>query len=206
MQYFISDTHFFHAELLTSQHFSPRPFTHIEAEHLAMMTAWNEQVKPTDTVYHLGDIALLNGIKPARKGYQMVLELLYALNGHLIFIKGNHDTRDLFKFLSVHNQILADGQPKFVFHDVGIILKANHHQFFLTHYPILFGKTQSSINLHGHIHHASVPIQENINIGVDSADLDYLTALERPPFGTPLSLKMIERIIQRKHDAFAKMR
>jgi len=206
MQFFIADTHFFHAELLTSQHFSPRPFNFIEEEHPAMIAAWNARVSPTDTVYHLGDIAMLNHVKPPKHGYQLTLDLLNQLNGQIVLIKGNHDSRDMFKYLAAHNPVLEDGRPKFIFHDVGIILKANHHQFFLTHYPMLFGQTASSINLHGHIHHSSVPIQENINIGVDSADLDYLMTDERPTWGSPLNLTEIELMIQRKHDDFAKRR
>lgn len=102
--------------------------------------------------------------------------------------------------------MLSDGKPKYEFEDVGRIIKANHHQFFLTHYPMMFGQTPSSINLHGHIHHYSVPVQENINVGVDSADLDYLMADERPAWSTPLTMNEIELIIQRKHDDFAKRR
>ena len=89
---------------------------------------------------------------------------------------------------------------------VGELDTVYHHQFFLTHYPMMFGKTDSSINLHGHIHHYSVAVPENINVGVDSADLDYLMQTERPAWGTPLSLDELDIIIQRKHDAFAKGR
>jgi len=206
MDFFTADTHFFHETLLQSQHFSPRPFDFIEEAHPAMIAAWNARVMPTDTVYHLGDIAMVNQIRPARLGFEMISEILQQLNGHLVIIKGNHDTRDLFKYLAKHNPVLPDGQPKFAFEDVGRIIKANHHQFFLTHYPMLFGKTKSSINLHGHIHHAMVPIAENINVGVDSADLDYLTVEERPAWGTPLNLTEIELMLQRKHDDFAKRR
>lgn len=204
MQYFISDTHFFHAELLQSKHFSPRPFDFLEEEHPAMISAWNARVGEKDTVYHLGDIAMLNHIKPVNQGYELVADILGQLNGHIIFIKGNHDTRDLIKYLSKHNPILDDGQPKYAFHDVGVLVKANHHQLFLTHYPMLFGQTQNSINLHGHIHHSMVNIPENINVAVDSLDLDYFFEDERPVFGTPLSLDEIAILIQRKHDDFAK--
>jgi calcineurin-like phosphoesterase family protein len=206
MDFFTSDTHYFHEILLTSNNFAPRPFDTLAEEHPAMIKAWNDRVGELDTVYHLGDVAMLNDIRPATRGHEAVLKILLQLNGHIVFIKGNHDTRAMIKFLEKRNPILKDGKPKFAFHDVGVILKANHHQFFLTHYPMIFGITQNSINLHGHIHHAMVNIPENINVGVDSQDLDYLTSEELPAWGTPLNLDEIELIIQRKHDDFAKRR
>jgi calcineurin-like phosphoesterase family protein len=206
MEYFISDTHFFHEELLTSNNFAPRPYTDLAEEHAGMIKAWNDRVADKDTVYHLGDIAMMNKIKPVTRAHELVLEILMQLNGHIVFVKGNHDSRAQIKFLEAHNPLMADGKPKFTFHDVGLIMKANHHQFFLTHYPMMFGQTPSSINLHGHIHHYMVNIPENINVGVDSLDLDYLVNDERPVWGTPLSMAEIELIIQRKHDDFAKRR
>lgn len=71
---------------------------------------------------------------------------------------------------------------------------------------MILGQTQNSINLHGHIHHTMVAIPENINVGVDSADLDYLPADKKPIWGSPLSLEEVEVIMQRKHDDFAKRR
>ncbi|WP_424571808.1 metallophosphatase [Weissella soli] len=206
MQFVTSDTHFFHQELLGQNDFAPRPFNSLAEEHLVLVNAWNARVGELDTVYHLGDVALLNHMRPVKDAYQKTLAILSALHGHIVLVKGNHDTRDMLKFLAKNNYDLADGHPKFVFHDVGLIVKAHHHQFFLTHYPMMFGKTDSSINLHGHIHHYSVAVPENINVGVDSADLDYLMQTERPAWGTPLSLDELDIIIQRKHDAFAKGR
>ncbi|MFR4253687.1 MAG: metallophosphatase [Weissella confusa] len=206
MEFFTSDTHFFHEELLQSNNFAPRPFDFLADEHPAMIKAWNDRVGETDTVYHLGDIAMVNHVRPARKGHEMIAEILEQLNGHIVIIKGNHDSRALFKYLAAHNPVLSDGKPKYEFEDVGRVIKANHHQFFLTHYPMLFGQTPSSINLHGHIHHTMVAIPENINVGVDSTDLDYLMADERPVWSTPLNFNEIETIIQRKHDDFAKRR
>lgn len=200
MNYFTADLHFFHEQLLKSEHFSPRPYTDLSSEHAGLQKVWNSRVTDQDTVYHLGDLAFLNKIKPAKKGYQQLLELLLSLKGQIILVKGNHDTRDLFKFLKNQHIILADGRPKFEFHDVGLIVKANHHQFFLTHYPLILGPTASSINLHGHIHHSQVPIAENINVGIDSEDLEYLTADQRPAWGMPLSLEEIEQILIQKQN------
>ncbi len=85
---------------------------------------------------------------------------------------------------------------KFQFHDVGVLLKYNHRQYYLTHYPLMLGIAPQIINLHGHIHHYSVPIKENINIGVDAPELDYLE--NKPKFGAPLNFHEIEEIVAQK--------
>lgn len=198
MEYFTADLHFFHEQLLQSEHFSPRPYDNLQDEHQGLQQAWNTRVTENDTVYHLGDLAFLNKIKPVKKGYKALYELLLSLNGQIVLIKGNHDTRDLFKYLQNQHATLSDDRPKFKFHDVGMIVKANHHQFFLTHYPLILGPTASSVNLHGHIHHSQVAIAENINVGIDSSDLEYLNSDERPTWGTPLNLTEIEMILDKK--------
>ena len=58
MQYFIADTHFFHADLLGQNDFAPRLFPSVEAMDTAMINAWNARVGDRDIVYHLGDIAM----------------------------------------------------------------------------------------------------------------------------------------------------
>lgn len=81
---------------------------------------WNSVVNDNDTVYHLGDIALINSKKEDLK---RVLEILKKLKGQIVFLKGNHDSRALFKFIDKNNVILPDGRMKFTFIDVGLILK-----------------------------------------------------------------------------------
>ncbi len=44
----------------------------------------------------------------------------------------------------------------------------------MTHYPMMMGIVKQIINLHGHIHHYSVNIKEDINVGVDTPETDYL--------------------------------
>ena len=80
--------------------------------------------------------------------------------------------------------------------DVGLLLKFDHHQYYLSHYPMLLGMTKNSRNLHGHIHHHSLPIAENINVGVDAPELAFLP--QPWPFGRPISENQLERIFQAK--------
>jgi calcineurin-like phosphoesterase family protein len=200
LNFFTSDTHFFHKELLKDRDFAPRDFPNIEAMHATMIKNWNERITDRDMVYHLGDIAL-NFVRPEKAAHQQVLDLLNQLNGHLVFIKGNHDSQSLFKFLDANNY-LVQGKPKFQFHSVGTIIKLNHRQLIMSHYPIMLGIVKQVINLHGHIHHYSVNIKENINVGVDTPEKDYLDTVV--PFGAPFSEIELEKMIAGKAIDFKK--
>lgn len=194
MQFVTADTHFFHSDLLGVDKFAPRPFPDVETMDQTIIDNWNKKVGEHDVVYHLGDIALYF-TKPPKKSYEAVWEVLSQLHGRLELVKGNHDSRALFKYLAAHN-FLIDGQPKFTFHDVGILLKYDHRQYYLTHYPMMLGIAPQIINLHGHIHHYSVPTKENINVGIDAPEMAYLNP--KPPFGTPVSFAEIEQMIAAK--------
>lgn len=198
MQYFTSDTHFFHKDLLGNNDFAPRPFPSVEAMNQTIIDNWNARVLPKDTVYHLGDIALYF-THPAVKSDEAVADVLSQLNGHLELIKGNHDSRALFKYLAAHNPI-DHGQPKYTFHDVGALIKYDHRQYYMTHYPMMLGIVNQIINLHGHIHHYAVPVKENINVGVDTPEQRYLD--QKVPFGTPFSTAEIEQMVTRKAAEF----
>ncbi|WP_049153438.1 metallophosphoesterase family protein [Ligilactobacillus salivarius] len=193
MKYFTADTHFFHKELIHDTRFANRMFFSVNDMNNTIVENWNSVVNDNDTVYHLGDIALINSKKEDLK---RVLEILKKLKGQIVFLKGNHDSRALFKFIDKNNVILPDGRMKFTFIDVGLILKLNHYQLFLTHYPLLVGSSKNRVNVHGHIHHSSVNSPWNINVGVDSADIDYL--INKLPFGTPISKKNLFKIIEAK--------
>lgn len=200
MIFFTADTHFFHKDLLGNNDFAPRPFPSVEVMNQTIIENWNARVKPTDTVYHLGDIALYF-TRPAKLSDEAVYNVLKSLNGNLVLIKGNHDSRDLFKYLSKHNY-QVNGKPKFESHDVGLLIKVNHRQLYMTHYPMMMGIVKQIINLHGHIHHYSVNVKENLNVGVDTPEKDYLNY--KIPFGAPFSEADIEQMIEGKREDFAK--
>ncbi|MFD1472442.1 metallophosphoesterase [Companilactobacillus mishanensis] len=199
MNYFISDTHFYHYQLLEPNDFAPRHFKNGAAMNQQMIDAWNARVEDKDTVYHLGDISMRPQDTPTD---EETYDILKQLKGHMILIKGNHDYRSLFKFLDHHNETMEDGLPRFRFEDVGALLKFDHMQFYCTHYPMLLGKVQQILNLHGHIHHYSVPVAENINIGVDAPEREYLS--EDLPWGSPLRGEEIIEMYEKKKIVLAK--
>lgn len=200
MIYFTADTHFFDKHLAHDLHFANRDFLTASEMNAVIVENWNKVVKEEDVVYHLGDIAKVTS---NRQGYQQVLQLLQELNGQIIFIKGNHDSRALFKYLARQQLRTPNGHDKFVFHDVGMIVKFDHHQFFLTHYPLMLGISVNSVNLHGHIHHYAVNAATNINVGVDTPEEAYLSAKARP-FGQPFSQKEITEMVTNKKIDFQK--
>lgn len=202
MNFFTADTHFFDKHLLGKTDFADRQYLTVAQMNETIIANWNEVVLPTDTVYHLGDIAV-HFVRPEKQAHQDILEVLQRLNGNLVFIKGNHDSRALFKYLAKNNYEI-NGQPKFSFHDVGVLFKYDHRQYYLTHYPLMLGIAPKIINLHGHIHHYAVNVKENINVGLDSPEVDYLK--EKPAFGQPLSLEQVTQIIAAKRDDYLKRR
>lgn len=200
MMYVVSDTHFFDKNLLGVDQFAPRPFKNVSEMNATIVNNWNERVNDDDLVFHLGDIAV-NYTKPPRLGDEQVYQILQELHGRLILIKGNHDRRDLFKYLANHNYKI-NGKPKFEFHDVGKLIKYNHQQLYMTHYPMMLGIAPQILNLHGHIHHYMVPNANNINVGIDAPELDLLK--RRPKFGAPILLREVDEIAQKKQELLQK--
>ena len=200
MNFFISDMHFFHKNLLGKNDFAPRLFASVEEMNQQLIDSWNKVVKETDHVYHLGDLAMHPQYE---KGSQDILELVQQLNGTIHLIKGNHDSRAFFRYLEKHHPGNKVGSKKFYFYDVGTIIKFNHQQYYLTHYPMLLGSNDSIRNLHGHIHHYSVPIGNDVNVGVDAPERELLKVQQ--PFGTPLSEDDIEEIYEAKQQELARL-
>lgn len=133
----ISDTHFGHENAYRFEGAyggRMRSWANNATDGDAMMVeAWNSVVKPTDRVYHLGDVAL-------RRKSLCVLE---QLHGRIVLIRGNHD---IFK--------LKDYTPHF--DDIRGTHKLD--QFILSHYPIHPEHLPEwcPANIHGHTHDRTV--------------------------------------------------
>jgi len=91
MRFFVSDTHFGHANIIK---YSNRPFRDVEQMNEALIKNWNNTVGPEDTVYHLGDVALGPWVE-----WDGLLE---RLNGYKVLIVGNHDR--IFRGMSAKEQ------------------------------------------------------------------------------------------------------
>lgn len=78
--FFTSDTHFGHARIIE---LCDRPFKDVADMNENLVHNWNALVRPDDTVYHLGDVAL----GPIEDS----LSYIQRLNGRKVLVVGNHD-------------------------------------------------------------------------------------------------------------------
>jgi calcineurin-like phosphoesterase family protein len=130
--FLVSDTHFGHKGVC---HFTRndgvtklRPWDTPEEMDEAMVKAWNERVRPTDKVYHLGDVVI----------NRKALGIMRRLNGDKVLIRGNHD-------------IFRDDEYREHFRE----LRAYHvmNGMILSHIPIHEESLgRFGVNIHGHLH------------------------------------------------------
>lgn len=137
----ISDTHFQNDNIIK---YCNRPFVNSDAQTERLVHYWNERVQPEDTVIHCGDFILGN---PAS-----ALEILQSLNGHIILVRGNHDTKAK---LSLYSQ-----------YPEKITVKDIHYEsfgglwFIFCHFPMVhedFAEmvvrdNSEVVYVHGHVH------------------------------------------------------
>ena len=116
--FYISDTHFGHANIIR---FDERPFSSVEQMEETIVNNWNNVVTNQDDVYILGDFCW-------SKDENEWLRLLNRLNGRKFLIKGNHD-------LKQYSQKLKNA-----LHDIKEYkeIKDGDRSIIMCHYPILF--------------------------------------------------------------------
>ena len=140
--WFTSDLHMNHRQEFL---WGPRGFANEKEMNEAIVERWNAVVKPGDTVWNLGDIAMndINGAIPYLK----------ALNGTQYWILGNHDSYNKIE------TITADCPNISVYRDrYATYLTVDNYNLYLCHYRTdtsNFDQKQFSrhlINLHGHTH------------------------------------------------------
>ena len=170
MIYFTSDTHFNHTNILKYES-ETRPFETIEEMNEVLISNWNSVVKEDDIVYVLGDFFMgtLDSIEP----------IYNRLNGKVILIRGNHDTKNRLK----------------IYEELGIEIKDIEYLnykgrfFILCHFPIaseefikmVIRDNSEVVNLYGHIH-SNAPkgyVNGTYHIGCDTNNL------------TPISIQQV---------------
>jgi calcineurin-like phosphoesterase family protein len=130
--FLVSDTHFGHngvCHFLRADGVTKlRPWDTPEEMDEAMIKLWNDTVRPTDKVYHLGDVVI----------NRKALHTLHRLNGDKVLIKGNHDIFRLDEYTPFFRDIRA-------YHIMNNIV--------FSHIPIHpDSKGRFSGNIHGHLH------------------------------------------------------
>jgi calcineurin-like phosphoesterase family protein len=145
-----SDSHLFHEKIIK---YSNRPFKNRHEMNEALIKNWNDMVAPTDTVYHLGDVAV--GVQPGDK----LGDALYALNGTIYLIRGNHE------------KAAERYEKRFAWIKDYYEAKMYKQLFVLIHYALrVWNKSHhGSIHLYGHSHGSlpDDPQARSLDIGVD---------------------------------------
>lgn len=137
MNFYISDTHFGHKNVLIHD---KRPFATIDEMDAELIRRWNAKVSPEDDVYILGDFAYRSG-----KSMEWYLK---QLRGRLHLIIGNHD-----------GKLLADEKAMAYFCSVDKMMNVvddSGKLLHLSHFPLADWnkKHYGSYHIHGHIHNA----------------------------------------------------
>jgi len=151
--FFISDPHFGHSNILNfkdDQGNLVRPgFSCIEEHDTLIIDNINEVVRPQDTLYILGDIAM-------KRKYICVVDRI--ITKKRVLIRGNHD---IFK--------LKDYTP--YFKDIRAYKVLPKYGIIFSHIPIhldTFDKWK--LNVHGHMHHKYINDNRYLNICVEQTN------------------------------------
>lgn len=167
--WFTADTHFGH-EAMAATGKGWRPFATVEEHDAHLIQEWNALVKPTDQVWHLGDV----GMGDERD----VLDVIGKLNGAKHLITGNHDPvwpghRNSHK----HQELwmgFFDSVQTFARRRIG-----RGAEFLLSHFPYdgdhVGAERYTPYRLrdaglwllHGHVHDEWARRGRQVNVGVD---------------------------------------
>lgn len=183
MEYFTSDHHFFHKNVLK---FEDRPCNTVEEMNELLIERWNKVVSKGDKVHHLGDFSF--------GSQDQTIDVASRLNGQIVIYKGNHDNKNKLK------RMLKEGVIK-EYHLVGDYIKRNGYQLWLTHYPVEIGYRPNMYSIHGHIHSSPSNYVNHINVGVDS-----LVFKDKVEFGEPISLEALLDEIKKRNTVVEKLR
>jgi calcineurin-like phosphoesterase family protein len=155
--FLVSDTHFGHAGVCRFMREDGvtklRPWDDPQEMDEFMIKAWNERVRPTDKVYHLGDVVI----------NRRAMSTLARLNGDKVLIRGNHD-------------IFRDDEYRQYFRE----LRAYHvmNGLILSHIPVHEASLgRFGCNIHGHLHASRVKKAR----GVDARTGEILYGTEIDP-------------------------
>ena len=156
--FLVSDTHFGHAGVCKFTHpddpeVKLRPWDDPDEMDEEMIRRWNDRVRPTDKVYHLGDVVI----------NRKALKTLSRLNGDKVLIRGNHG-------------IFRDDEYREYFRE----LRAYHvmNGLILSHIPVHEASLgRFGCNIHGHLHASRVKKAR----GVDARTGEILYGTEIDP-------------------------
>ena len=173
--FLVSDTHFGHTGVCRFVRNDGvtklRPWDTADEMDEFMIKAWNERVRPTDKVYHLGDVVI----------NRKALGIMRRLNGDKVLIRGNHD-------------IFKDTDYREHFRE----LRAYHvmNGMILSHIPIHSESLgRFGVNIHGHLHASRVMLPGFNGKITDIVDVRYhCVCVEQTDFAPILFEDVVKKI------------
>lgn len=156
--FFTSDNHFYHKNI---KKFCPttRHGETVEQMNRMMISNWQNQVQPSDTVYLLGDVFFCNA--------EEALNIIKQLPGQKHLVYGNHD-KVIRSNSDLRNQFVSVAEWREIWID--------NIKLIMHHYPTYEWKDmhRGSYHLYGHIHsrygeteHPGIP-GRCMDVGIDS--------------------------------------
>jgi len=179
--FFTADTHWSHANII--KHCN-RPWKTVEEMNEALIENWNKTVSKRDTVYHLGDFAMI----PKQDGVdsmKLYRKLRFRLNGKIHIIIGNHDrmSQDVY---STFSEVI----------DFGKEIKIDKEKVTICHYPMRSWNASfhGSMHLFGHVHSRLENVDTGVScdVGVDVPDWNY----------TPVVWEAVKEKLLKKREIF----
>lgn len=143
MQYFISDTHLNHANIIR---IDGRDFHSVNDMNEYIIEKNNKKVKPTDDLYIIGDFAFGEPEK--------IVELAKRFNGTRHLITGNHDkvkflfNTGAFSEIVPYKKVFVQNETFKQYNTKGVI------EVILSHYPYAVWDKQhyGAAHIYGHVH------------------------------------------------------
>lgn len=153
--YFTADTHYYHKAMLN---FRPQ-FRTVDEMNEALIENHNTLVRPTDTVFHLGDVSFGHAID--------TVSVLGQLNGRLVLIRGNHDKR-------LSDEVLAMFSEVHDYLEIDVMRQSGSKQrICMLHFAMrVWNRSHyGAYHLHGHSHGNLRPYHRSMDVGVDANSL-----------------------------------
>jgi len=168
--WFTSDHHFGHENIIK---YCNRPFKTVDEMDEMLIANWNAVVKPTDTVYHLGDFCLF--------GYDAAQKYFSQLNGIIRVLRytWHHDKRWIPEYGDMLVGLRSKSGSIVTFHPPMVVLEFPEYgngkhpkALVLCHYPLSVWdrKHYGAWHLFGHSHGQHIVGGLSLDVGVDNFD------------------------------------
>ena len=137
--YVVGDLHFGHSNICNF-----RQGVNSEEEHREIVVHnWNSVVTKRDIVYVLGDAVFTSEALPT----------IDRLKGQKFLVLGNHDKLSAREYLAHFSEVY------------GLV---NRRKCWLSHAPVHPLELRGKINVHGHVHYASIPDKAYRNVSLEN--------------------------------------